>query len=71
MEKLVAMAVAVLGVIAFVVALSALFAWPVQLLWNGCLVDAVTFAKPITFLQAWGISLLAAFLFKSTVSTSK
>ena len=29
-----------------------------MLLWNACLVGAVTFAHPITWLQAWGISLM-------------
>ena len=59
----------VVGAIAFILGLSFLLAWPVMLLWNGCLVDAVTVVKPIGWLQAWGINILAAFLFKSSMTT--
>ena len=53
--------------IAFFVLLSFLFSLPVYLLWNGCLVDAVTVVKEITWLQAWGISFLTSLLFKPNV----
>jgi hypothetical protein len=58
--------IAVAG-IAFFVFLSLLFSLPVYLLWNGCLVDAVTVVKEITWLQAWGISFLSGLLFKSNI----
>jgi hypothetical protein len=61
----------VIGSIAFLLGLSFLLAWPVMLLWNGCLVDAVTVIKPIGWLQAWGITILIGFLFKTSVTTSK
>ena len=51
-----------LSVIAFavflVVLLSFILSYPVMLLWNGCLVDAVSVVKPITWLQAWGLTIL-------------
>lgn len=59
----------VVGPIAFLLGLSFLLAWPVMLLWNGCLVDAVTVVKPIGWLQAWGITILTGFLFKTSVTT--
>ena len=59
----------VVGSIAFLVGLSFLLALPVMLLWNGCLVDAVTVVKPIGWLQAWGITILTGFLFKTSVTT--
>jgi hypothetical protein len=40
-----------------------MLAWPVMMLWNGCLVDAVTGVKEITWLQAWGINFLFGMLF--------
>jgi len=59
-----------------VVAVSALYAWPVQLLWNYLganmfpLVAAFGFDKyapyHITFYQAWAMSLLCGLLFKSS-----
>ena len=61
----------VVGSIAFILGLSFLQARPVMLLWNGCLVDAVTVVKPIGWLQAWGITILTGFLFKTSVTTSK
>jgi hypothetical protein len=59
---------AVLGLVGLL-AISFLFSWPVYMLWNGCLVDAVTGVKEVTWLQAWGINILAGFLFKTTVSS--
>ena len=61
---------AVVGAVAVLLFLSFLLAWPVMLLWNGCLVDAVTVVKPIGWLQAWGITILTGFLFKTSVTTT-
>jgi hypothetical protein len=55
------------GMFAVAVALSALFSVPVWLLWNDCLVGAVAGVQPVTWLQAWGLTLLCSFLFKSDV----
>ena len=62
---------AVVGAILIVIAISFLLAWPVMMLWNGCLVDAITGAHEITWLQAWGIGALCSILFKSQISTNK
>ena len=53
------------------VLVSFLFSWPVMMLWNGCLVDAVTGVNPVTWLQAWGISVLCGLLFKSSTSAKE
>ena len=47
-----------------------LLAFPTMLLWNGALVPAVTFAKPITWLQAWGLMILSGLMIKSTTSNN-
>jgi hypothetical protein len=60
---------AVFGGIVGILLLSFLLSWPVYMLWNGCLVDAVTVVKPIGWLQAWGITILTGFLFKTPVTT--
>ena len=49
------------------VLLALIMAWPVQLLWNSCLVPAVNPINEITFLQALGINLLASLMFNSGV----
>ena len=58
-----------LGVLALfsllVIAGGLLLSLPVWLLWNYCLVGALTVATEITWLQAWGITVLCGFLFKS------
>jgi hypothetical protein len=59
-----------LGALAFLVFISFLLSWPVFMLWNGCLVDAVTGVKEVTWLQAWGINLLVGIMFKNSVSKS-
>jgi len=63
--------VTVVGGIVLLVFLSFLLSWPVYMLWNGCLVDALTGVKEVTWLQAWGITVLCGFLFKSHSPASK
>jgi hypothetical protein len=72
MEKvLIAVGAVVLG-IASLLLLSFLLSWPVYMLWNGCLVGAVAGVSEVTWLQAWGLTVLCGFLFKSTtVSNTK
>lgn len=60
---------AILLVIGLVCVVSLLMSWPVMLLWNECLVGAITGINQVTWLQAWGISLLCGFLFKTNVNT--
>ena len=43
---------------------SFLLAWPVMMLWNGCLVPAVEGVQKIEWLQAWGLQILINLLFK-------
>ena len=62
-------AMTISAAIAGILALSFLMSWPVYMLWNGCLVDAVTGVREVTWLQAWGIVMLCSFLFKSTSVT--
>lgn len=65
----------IVGLVVFsflgILALSFVLSWPVYMLWNGCLVDAVTGVKEITWLQAWGLNILFGIMFKSTSSSSK
>lgn len=57
---------AVIITILMVVLLGLVLSYPMMLLWNGCLVGAVTGIQSIGLLQAWGILMLCGFLFKST-----
>ena len=65
----------IIGVIivglAIIVFVSFLLSWPVYMLWNGCLVDAVEGVKQVTWLQAWGINFLFGILFKSNVTSKE
>jgi uncharacterized membrane protein len=65
MEKL----IVVIGGLGLIIFVSFVLSWPVMALWNGCLVDAVTGVKEITWLQGWGISILCGFLFKTSVTS--
>lgn len=69
--KLVEALITIVGAIAFLVFLSFLLSWPVYMLWNGCLVDAVEGVKEVTWLQAWGINFLFGILFKTTVKSKE
>jgi hypothetical protein len=63
--------ITVLGGIVFLIFLSFLLSWPVYMLWNGCLVGAIDGVKEVTWLQAWGLNILAGFLFKTVVKTKE
>ena len=68
MDKIVvAVGAIVIGLVGLIF-LSFLLSWPVYMLWNGCLVDAVEGVKEVTWLQAWGINFLFGILFRSTIS---
>ncbi len=49
-----------------VILVGLLLAWPMSLLWNGCLVPAVAGLSKVGILQMWGINVLFGFWFKST-----
>jgi hypothetical protein len=70
MEKIAGIVgVVVLGIMGLL-ALSFLLSWPVYMLWNGCLVSAIAGVSEVSWLQAWGLTVLCGFLFKSNVSKS-
>jgi hypothetical protein len=60
---------ALLTVLLLAICISFLLAWPVMMLWNGCLVDAVAGVKEVTWLQAWGLNILVGIMTKSGVET--
>jgi hypothetical protein len=65
MEKVIA---ALVG-FGLIVLLSCLLSWPIMMLWNGCLVGAVDGVHAVTWLQAWGLTILIHSLFKATVTS--
>jgi hypothetical protein len=69
MTKISAVVVAIITVIAGLFFLSFLLSWPVMMLWNGCLVDAVDGVHEIGWLQAWGLQFLFSLLFNTSIST--
>lgn len=71
MSNFITALVAVLGAVVVLLVIGFLMSWPVMMLWNGCLVDAVTGVKEIGWLQAYGLTILTSFLFKSTTSSTK
>jgi hypothetical protein len=64
-KKFEVFAIAILSLIV----LGIFMAWPVQLLWNGCLIQVVDGLHPITFWQALGINVLFGILFKNSSSS--
>ena len=70
MEKVIVVVGAVVVGIVGALFLSFLLSWPVYMLWNGCLVGAIAGISEVTWLQAWGLTVLSGFLFKSNVSKS-
>jgi len=62
---------AFIGLLLVLVLISLLLAWPVMMLWNGCLVGAIDGVQEIGWLQAWGLQFLFGILFKTTISNKK
>lgn len=52
-----------------IILIGIIVSFPVMLLWNYCLVPAVTGVNEITWFQAWGLFVLSGLLFKSTTSS--
>ena len=69
MEKITVFVGAIVIGIVGVLLLSFLLSWPVYMLWNGCLVGAVAGVSEVTWLQAWGITILCGFLFKTSINS--
>jgi hypothetical protein len=70
MDTLLKISIVVIGGVGLVLAVSFLLSWPVYMLWNGCLIDAIDGVHEITWLQAWGISVLFGLLFKPIFSNT-
>jgi hypothetical protein len=68
-EKIFSGIVIFFGFTVIICLLGALLAYPVMLLWNGCLVPAVTGIHIIAWKQAWGLMILCSILFKTSVSS--
>lgn len=68
MNNVIEYIVTFVGLVAVALFLSFVLSWPVMMLWNGCLVGAVAFVQEVTWLQAWGLSVLCGILFKTTVT---
>jgi len=62
--------VTIVGALGFIVLLSFLLSWPIMMLWNGCLVGAVDGVHTVTWLQAWGLTVMIHSLVRAT-ATSK
>jgi hypothetical protein len=71
MEKIAVIVGAIVLGLATLVLVSFLLSWPVYMLWNGCLVGAVAGVTEVTWLQAWGLTILCGFLFKTTVNSKE
>jgi hypothetical protein len=59
-----------LGLIALVFIVGFLIMFPIMLLWNW-LMPTLFHLPTITIWQAWGLSVLCSFLFKSNITTKK
>ena len=70
MKQITTIVGAIMFGIAGLLLLSFLLSLPVYLLWNGCLVGAVAGVSEVSWLQAWGLTVLCGFLFKTSVHTS-
>jgi hypothetical protein len=62
---------ALFGFFAIIAAVGFLLSYPLMLLWNGCLVPAVSGVHTVSWLQMWGLVVLFGWLFKSSNSTTK
>jgi hypothetical protein len=71
MEKLFNILTAMAAVVLAVFLIGLVISYPFMLLWNYCLVPAVTVLTEVTWLQAYGILVASGFMFKSTSVSNK
>jgi hypothetical protein len=71
MKEIIVAFIAVVAGIATLLFIGFMLSWPVMMLWNLCLVDAVSGVQEIGWLQAWGISTLCGILFNTTITKKK
>jgi hypothetical protein len=71
MEEFVKIAGTLLGIIVAAIIIGLVFSYFIMVLWNACLVPAVTGVNEIGFLQAWGLSALLTLLLPRVHSYSK
>ena len=64
-------ATAIFGMLVTILAIGLLMSWPASMLWNQCLVPAVTGLKEVGIFQMWGINILASIVFKGVEVTTK
>lgn len=55
----------ILGALLVAIVFSFLCSLPVMLLWNHVLLDLIPGTREASWLQAWGLSILCQFLFKT------
>ena len=53
------------------IVLSFILSYPLMILWNLCLVPAVSVLSQVTWIQMWGISILIALLVKPLGATKQ
>lgn len=63
-------AAVLIGVVGLLVVFSILGTIPVYFIWNKVLIDVVPVLKPVTFIQAWAISVFIG-LFRSSTTVNK
>lgn len=72
MDKIIGNMDKIIGIIGVFLAVAILvgliISFPVMLLWNGCLVPAITGVNEIGWMQAWGLTVLSTVFFKTTVT---
>ena len=59
----------IVGIIGLIVLIGLALSFPTWLLWNAALVSAIDGVHEITWLQAWGLQILVASLFKTEVKS--
>jgi hypothetical protein len=69
--KLIEALILIVGGIGLAVLVSFLLSLPVMLLWDAVVPQIFTGLHEITWMQAWGLSLLCGLLFKSHTGSSK
>ena len=64
MESVIKSVGLMLGFIVTLCVVGLIISLPIMWLWNGCAVPAISGLHEIGWLQAWGLSILSAFLIK-------
>lgn len=70
-EKIAIVVLSNISVVVAAIVIGLIVSYPLMLLWNYCLVSAVSIVHEVSWMQMWGLLILFSAMFKTSTITTK